>query len=189
MLPLRRWIIVADGCFRGGDARRSLCCMALAGIAGFLFIGCERRTDDRDIQWVAVSEAQTLNEPKGFAIGRTKKMSYVDPRTEKDYAAGHIPGAILVPFGDLRQGAAAQLIDYEIVIVYDTDFDDVVARALSKRLIEDGRWDVYTLTGGLRAWEKAGNEVAYGMPTKTTNDEGVAAEAVSKPRFGQSKKN
>jgi len=162
---------------------------AAALLGAVMLLGaCETRTDDNDIKWVSVTNATTLNEPKGFSIGRTKTMAYVDPRTEKDYAAGHIPGAILVPFGELREGAAAPLEAYEVLVVYDTDYDDVVARALSKRLIEVDRWDVYTLTGGLRAWEKGGNEVAYGMPVRTTDDEGVLQEALAKPRFRSAKK-
>lgn len=167
--------------------RRSSTLLIVALLAAVLLPACDRKTDDRDLQWVSVNEAQVLTEPTGFALRRAQSMAYVDPRSEKDFAAGHIPGAVLVPFGELRQGAAASLAPFDVLVVYDTDFDDVVARALSKRLIEDGRWDVYTLTGGLRAWQKSGNEVAYGMPTRTVDEEGVVAEAIPKPRFGQAK--
>ncbi|MBX3355507.1 MAG: rhodanese-like domain-containing protein [Phycisphaeraceae bacterium] len=155
--------------------------MALLSVA---LVGCDRRTDDRDIQWVTVTEAESLTQPRGFSLSRAKTMAYVDPRTEADFAAGHIPGAILVPFADLRSGAAAPLRDFDVLVVYDTDFDDVVARAMSKRLIEDGRWDVFTLTGGLRAWEKSGNEVAYGMTDRGGTTE-TGTEAIGKPSFGR----
>jgi len=161
----------------------------LVAIVAIVATGCDKPTDDRDIQWVTVREAETLTQQKGFAISRAKSMVYVDPRSPKDYAAGHIPGAILVPFSDLREGAAAPLAGFDTLVVYDTDYDDVVARALSKRLIEIDQWDVYTLTGGLRAWEKAGNEVAYGLPDKPASgdEDAVAQEAIPKPKFGQSK--
>jgi 3-mercaptopyruvate sulfurtransferase SseA len=50
-------------------------------------------------------------------------------------------------------------------VVYDTDYNDVLAKAASKRLLELGFDRVYTLEGGLKAWEKAGNDVATGVPT------------------------
>lgn len=147
--------------------------------------GCETKTDDSDLRWISPSEALSLGQNKGFSIGREKTVVYVDPRNEKAYAAGHIPGAILVPFEELRSGAAEPLEQYDLLVVYDTDYDDVVARAFSKRLIEIDLWDVYTLTGGLKSWEKAGNEVAYGLPNREVDAEGKAVEAVAKPRYGQ----
>jgi len=174
---------------RSRGAAWAACCGVVILGAGAL-PSCTPTTDDRDIQWVSVTDSQSLTQPKGFSLARQKSMVYVDPRSETAFAAGHIPGAILVPFGDLRTGAAAPLAEYDVLIVYDTDYEDVVARALSKRLIEEDRWDVYTLTGGLKAWEKAGNEVAYGMPDHATTgeDEGVSAEAVPKPKYGRSKR-
>lgn len=161
--------------------------LALVSAALFAAGGCETVTNDRDIQRVSVNEAQALTESKGFALSRSKTLAYVDPRTAKDFAAGHVPGAVLVPMGDLRMGATSQLEDYDVLVVYDTDYDDVVARAVSKRLIELDRWEVYTLTGGLKAWEKSGNEVAYGLPAESGPAEGVVVEAAAKPGYGSAK--
>lgn len=161
----------------------------VAGVAVVILsalAGCETVTSDRSIQWVTVNESLELGVPRGFTLSRAKSVAFVDPRNPADFAAGHIEGAILVPFAQVREGAAEALRGYDILVVYDTDHDDVVARSMSKRLIEFNRWDVYTLRGGLRAWEKAGQPVAYGLPEVARSDEdGVAVEAAPKPLYGR----
>jgi 3-mercaptopyruvate sulfurtransferase SseA len=43
--------------------------------------------------------------------------------------------------------------------VYGTSHDDTIAKAASKRLMELGFDDVYTLKGGLESWKSAGKDV------------------------------
>lgn len=95
----------------------------------------------------------------------------------------------MVPFAEVREGAAEQLSTFDILVVYDADYDDVVAKSMSKRLMEFGRWDVYTLTGGLRAWEKGGFGVEYGLPNDGAGvpQEGTAPQAIPKPVYGRPK--
>jgi len=164
-------------------------CLAGAAATLTLMAGCDTVTSDRSLQWVSVNEAKELGVPKGFSLAGQKSVAFVDPRNPTDFAAGHVEGAVLVPFAALREGAAEQLQPYQILVVYDSDHDDVVARSMSKRLMEFDRWDVYTLRGGLRAWDKAGEPVGHGLPQSLSEgSEGVASEAMTKPLYGRQKR-
>ena len=125
---------------------------------------CEMRTTDRDLVYLDPYEAVAkLNKPPG-AFQSAKTSAFVDPRTREEYAKEHVAGAISLPFPDMTLEARAVLEPYEILVVYDTDYDDVIGRAASKRLLELRFKEVYTLEGGLKAWKKAGNEVQTGVP-------------------------
>jgi len=43
-----------------------------------------------------------------------------------------------------------------------TDYDDVMAKAAAKRLLELGYREVYCILGGLKGWQADGNPVATG---------------------------
>ena len=125
---------------------------------------CERRTTDRDIIYLDPYEAiSMINKPPG-AFQSARTSAFVDPRSRVEYEKQHIAGAISLPFQDMTLEAKAVLEPYSVIIVYDTDYDDVIGKAASKRLLELGLKDIYTLDGGLKAWKRAGNEVQSGLP-------------------------
>ncbi len=126
---------------------------------------CDRKTSDKDLVYVTAYDAlRTMNEPTGV-FGRRTKSVFCDPRSRELYAQKHIAGAISLPFEDMTLEAKGVLGEDTAVVVYDSDYNDVLAKAASKRLLELGFSRVYTLEGGLKAWEKAGNDVATGVPT------------------------
>ncbi|MFO0872683.1 MAG: rhodanese-like domain-containing protein [Phycisphaerales bacterium] len=96
-----------------------------------------------------------------FGIGGVPDGVWVDARDERSYAKSHIPNAISIPFPRVDE-MYPTIRDREIIIVYDSDYDDIVAKAASKRMLELGHKDVYTLRGGIRAWERDGNPVVTG---------------------------
>lgn len=127
-----------------------------------LLTGCDPATDDRSVIWLQPAEAITkMNTPAGMFQQPTKGV-WVDPRSPKAFAEGHIPGAISLPLPEMRDAASAELAPYNLFIVYDSDSADVMAKAGAKRLLELGFKDVYAVTGGLRAWKKDGYEVKQG---------------------------
>ncbi|MDH5544592.1 MAG: rhodanese-like domain-containing protein [Gammaproteobacteria bacterium] len=84
----------------------------------------------------------------------------VDVREESEYAAGHIPGAILVPRGilegaaDLNYGKRDQILSEarkRPIVVYCATGGRSAMAALT--LIEMGYAEVYNLAGGFVNWE------------------------------------
>jgi 3-mercaptopyruvate sulfurtransferase SseA len=119
-----------------------------------------RKGSDKDLVIVeTVGEGQRLVEGERGLLGATKSAVWVDARTKSDYDAGHIPGAISLPFE--RVSLDYYIIeDKPIVIVYGAEYNDNRARAMSKRLFELLKdHDIRTLDGGVRAWTAAGNEL------------------------------
>ncbi len=138
--------------------------LILALLATCAIAACDPNTSDRDLVYLdSYSVLKTINQPAG-TFQSAKTSAFIDPRRREEYAKKHIAGAISLPFEDMTLEAQGLLESYDILVVYDTDYDDVLAKAASKRLLELGYKTVYTLEGGLKAWEKAGNEVQTGVP-------------------------
>ncbi len=142
-------------------------------VAGLLLAaglaGCSgRSTSDRNLLLIDPDQAQKLvGEHKiWFGLAGRGRGTWVDPRTESNFRAGHIPGAINLPFQDLAT-ERDRLSDYDVLIVYGDDYHDPKAVGMSKRLVELGFKDVRTLRGGLRAWTAAGNPLETGERSAT----------------------
>lgn len=72
----------------------------------------------------------------------------VDVREPAEFAAGHIPGAVNIPLGDILAGHAA-LPDGELAIICRTGRrSDVACRLIA----EGGRKDVYNVIPGMKDW-------------------------------------
>jgi rhodanese-related sulfurtransferase len=141
--------------------KRSILVAALALAA--VTPACTRKTSDRDLQFVTPFEAlERTNEAPGL-FEKPVETAWVDPRPATDFAAGHLPGAISLPFPRMTAEAELVLKGYGRFVVYDTGPDDTIAKAASKRLMELGFDDVYTLEGGMDAWKRAGNDVETGV--------------------------
>ncbi|MCP3859865.1 MAG: rhodanese-like domain-containing protein [Phycisphaeraceae bacterium] len=131
--------------------------LALAGSCG-----CTQKTSDRDLQPVTPAEAVNLAAKGGGGLfSSDARAAWVDPRSPARFDTAHIPSAINLYFGsgDFENDSLVALKDRSPVIVYGTDYQDILADAASKRLIELGIKDVYTLRGGLLQWAKDGNDV------------------------------
>ena len=123
--------------------------------------GCSKKTSDKNLQFVTVVEADELLDGSKGLLKKKTRTCWVDPRVERLYRASHIPGAISLPY-QLLATEKYRLDGCDALIVYGNDYNDDLAFAMSKSLIEMGHKEVHTLRGGLRSWEKAGNEVETG---------------------------
>ncbi len=124
---------------------------------------CTKSTSDRDLVYVTPFKAVELMNKPSSLLQRAPVSAWVDPRSPEKYAEGHIPGAINLPFPRMTAEARMVLGKYDQIVVYDTSYDDAIAKAASKRLIELDFKDVYTLEGGLKAWTRDGNPVDTGF--------------------------
>ena len=122
--------------------------------------GCTTTSSDKVLVPINAVEAQQLVQGKKKLLGLagTEAGAWVDARPEADYRAGHIPGAISMPYE--RVTLDHKLLNgYDVIVVYGNDYNDTRANGMSKRLIELGHGDVRTLTGGMRAWKAEGNSI------------------------------
>ena len=127
--------------------------------------GCNNSRTDKDLVFVNISEARELVQGKKKLMGLAGVTSgkWVDSRSEADYKVGHIPGAISLPYERVTDDHK-MLEEYDVIIVYGSDYNDSRADGMSKRLMDLGHEDVRTLTGGLRAWKSDGNPVEGSAP-------------------------
>ncbi len=122
-------------------------------------------------------------------------LALLDLRYEEEYAAGHIPGALSVPFG-IQSAWAESGGDYLLELPADEDLFDLIGRCgltadsavvligrveeppapryaladparVAATLIYAGVRDVALLSGGYPAWERAGGESSTEVPAVT----------------------
>ncbi len=139
---------------------RALAVALLVAAIGSMNACMERKITDRDLVLIDTTEAMELVEGRKKLLGLAGATSgaWVDPRGERAFREGHIPGAINLPFQYVTT-RHQELKGYEILIVYGNDYKDPIAEAMSKRLMTLKFKDVRTLRGGLRAWTDAGHEL------------------------------
>lgn len=82
----------------------------------------------------------------------------IDVREPGEFSAGHIPGAINIPAGDIerRKGELDKYGERPLILYCATGMRSSGAL---KTLVKSGRQRVYNLNGGLPEWEKAGQPV------------------------------
>ena len=124
--------------------------------------GCAKEYSDRDIIFLDVEQAEALVENREVSLfTEPKENAYLDPRTVEKYSTGHIPGAINMPYRDVAEKWEALKV-YGFIVVYGSTYNDPLADAMSKTLMELGLVDIRTLRGGLQAWTNAGNSITKG---------------------------
>jgi len=79
----------------------------------------------------------------------------VDVREPGEHAAHAIPGALLVPLGDLLDGGGLAGVPHELPLVLHCASGARSARAVCS-LVDRGHTDVAHLAGGITAWTAAG---------------------------------
>ncbi|HUL00995.1 MAG TPA: rhodanese-like domain-containing protein [Nitrospirota bacterium] len=84
-------------------------------------------------------------------LDQKKGMVLLDVRSDKEYAKGHIPGAVHVPFSDIGDRVKKLKKDKELVV-----YDQMGTRSIwaIKRLIGMGYKNLTNLKGGYHAWKK-----------------------------------
>lgn len=145
------------------DRRRALV-VAGGGLLAGVLAGCgNKRTSDRDLVLVGAPDAEALASGRRRGLGGRRRTLVVDPRTPLEFADGHVPGAVNVPFERLRT-RSDELRGYDVLLVCGETYGDPIALAASKTLIDLGFGDVRTIEGGMRAWK------AEGFPVETASD-------------------
>lgn len=129
--------------------------MALSGF------GCTRTTSDKSLVYKRPNELVELANARSgpFGSGGVPRVLWLDPRSAAEFQAGHVPEAQNIAFPDIDRTHEVTCRGYDLYIVYDTDYDDVIGRAAAKRLLDLGYEPVYSMLGGLKAWQIDGYPV------------------------------
>src|SRR5690349_8558046 len=101
------------------------------------------------------AEFKNVN-PQEFEKLRAQKTNVVlDVRTQKEYDAGHIPGAKLIDFNSPDFEKKVAELDKNKTYLVHCAAGGRSAKASAKMSAQNFK-NVYNLEGGMRAWEKAG---------------------------------
>lgn len=138
-------------------ATRRLTLLITFALLALVLQACTNKGSDKSLQNVSLSEGQKLAAGERGLLGKNKSGAWVDARTKADYDAGHIPGAISLPFEKVSTDFDI-VKSYSVIIIYGAEYNDARAKSMAKRLREllpdaDIRW----FDGGVRAWTAAGN--------------------------------
>jgi rhodanese-related sulfurtransferase len=106
-----------------------------------------------------------INEAKGRireivprdAIQERETAVFIDCREPNEFNLGHIPGAILIPRGQLEQNIEALVQRDRRIILYCASGNRSALGA--DTLQQMGYTDVVSLAAGFRGWFEAGGEV------------------------------
>jgi rhodanese-related sulfurtransferase len=106
------------------------------------------------------------------ALIASGELDIVDVREPSEWAQGHLPGARLVPLGQLRANTRALLPRDRVLFVCAAGVRSQTAANLAAAL---GLGDLYNLSGGTRGWVAAGLPLVQDGPGAAS---GTAAEAL-----------
>lgn len=101
----------------------------------------------------------TLSPTEALEIISRDEVDVVDVRDEKEWSAGHIPQARLVPLDQLRANPEGSLKRDSIIFVCAKGVRSLTAAKLAERL---GFSKLYNLEGGTAGWAKAGLPLVQG---------------------------
>lgn len=120
-------------------------------IAGILFINPGKTASaDTLPREISVSEASAMREAGAFIL---------DVREPEEWNESHIPGATLIPLGELASRVNEIPEDQEIVVVCRSGNRSAQGRDI---LLSAGFTQVTSMAGGINQWKAAGFETVSG---------------------------
>lgn len=133
---------------------RVLACFGLTA----LFLGaCETNITDKDIKPIELAELRAMVNERAKNPDR---VVLIDPRSRKRFEAERLPGAINLRLPDLNKVRKRdpKLEEFSTLVVYDADRSAILARSVTKKLLELEYDEVRLFFGGIREWKAAGLE-------------------------------
>jgi rhodanese-related sulfurtransferase len=116
---------------------------------------------------VDVAEAETMALealPLEVSVGGAAELRdsgafMLDVREPDEWSAGHIPGATLIPLGELESRLAELPVDQPIVVYCRSGNRSAVGR---DTLLSGGFTSVTSMAGGFNSWAQAGYDTEKG---------------------------
>lgn len=116
-------------------------------LAGFLFAGGFAGIAQNVLENISIESFTKLEEDKSRVI--------LDVRTEQEYKAGHIPGAININYYDDNAGDRMKNLDKNSSVYVYCQAGGRAKKACDF-LLESGFKKVYHIEGDMMGWEKSG---------------------------------
>ena len=127
-----------------------------------LSAGCDLfKPDVSDASLDDISIAMPRLEKMRADTGR--KTVLVDVRSEKNYQAGHLPGALSIPEPTIVADDARLADAYNIVVYGRDDFDDLAVVG-TKQFLRHNYAHVFLYRAGLEDWRRNGNRIESPAP-------------------------
>lgn len=121
------------------------CLLTVLLLVGLTGCGSEKERDDTaSYQQITAEEAKSMMEEQPDAV-------ILDVREQDEYDAGHIPSAVLLPVGTIKEETAASVIPEKdtVVLVYCRSGNR--SKTASQALADLGYTQIYEF-GGIKDW-------------------------------------
>ena len=133
------------------DLRLALSAVLLAVMVGSACTSSPAINDNalREVEFSALTDMMARNaKKKGLTI-------LVDVRQAPEYDAGHIPGAINIPLGELAKITSGdpRLASAKHIVVYSKSWHRSVAPVGAKMLMREGYANVHVYRRGIEEWQ------------------------------------
>lgn len=95
--------------------------------------------------------------PSEAMADTSKNLVYYDCREPQEYNLGHIPGAVLIPRGQMETNIEGMIPRDKKVVIYCASGNRSALAA--ETLMQMGYSDVASMSEGFRGWVNAGGDV------------------------------
>jgi len=144
LAPEQKLVLVND---KGDDedSRRSLVRVGLEHIEGFLQMGVSAWVD-AGMEFIRTTQLSIRE-----VAERHPDTQVLDVRSDKEWARGHIKGAIHIPLGELKDRIKELLEDVSIIAVCGSGYRSSIAASV---LQAHGFTRISSMDGGMTAWNE-----------------------------------
>jgi rhodanese-related sulfurtransferase/transcriptional regulator with XRE-family HTH domain len=110
---------------------------------------------------------RTIGPREAEALAAAGDLDIVDVREPHEWATGHVPGARLVPLGDLRANPDSAALGQRVLFVCASGGRSLAAANLAEAR---GTAEIYSLDVGTSAWARAGLPIVYPEPARKEDE-------------------
>jgi hydroxyacylglutathione hydrolase len=146
VLPADARVILLGAADRDiSDAARQLLRVGVSRIEGYIDGGFDAwRNAELPVQAIRLTNVEGLRD-----VLRAHEPMVIDVRTPKEFAAGHIEGAVNIPLGDLSARAREIPGTRTAAVICEAGYRSSLAASV---LVRQGVQNLVNVTGGMSAW-------------------------------------
>ncbi len=126
----------------------------LLGTGIVVAAGCKTKVDESDIKFMTSGELRQMIATRDS--GKADHLFLIDPRSEREYAAGHIAGSSHITIDRVigeKSPRNPPFDRYSTIVVYGNDPGSAPARGMAKRIMSLGyKKNTKMYAGGMKEW-------------------------------------